>query len=37
MCYVVNDTGIIVAGPMDEQTATNVVEASDEELYIMHG
>lgn len=35
MCYVTNDTGMIVAGPMSEHDARAYIE-DDEALFIMH-
>ena len=37
MCYIVNDTGMVVAGPMDEQEAINYVDCAEyEDLTIVH-
>ena len=35
MCYVTNEQGYIVAGPMSEQAAMNMIDGQ-EELFIMH-
>lgn len=35
MCYVTNDTGTIVAGPMTEHDARAYI-ADDEGLFMMH-